>query len=342
MHSQTVSCLDGYYEYQFTNRKTHSKNGRPSSQFLMITRGHAMELYQLPSFVTVAHKKHLTKAAEALHISQPAVSAHIKALEEEFGQPLFIRTPKGMTLTSGGDLLCQKAKIILAEVEALVALGENLQHQPTGSIRIGLNRYSEFLRIPLLYQQLHNNFPNIEIRLHQAISGTVLKMIRKNELDCGFFLGDCGGVDLQRLMLAQLKLRVVGPIGMKENLAKVSHEELADLPWIGTPEDCPYTQIMEMFFYKQGLNPQTEVVADQQSAITSMIEAGVGLSFMLEEEAVKAEQQEQVAIWNGGSFPIELSFAYRVKDKHSARVQAVTREILTIWNQDDSSRDNSE
>ena len=293
-----------------------------------------MELYQLHSFVTVARENHLTRAAEALHISQPAVSAHIKALEEEFGQPLFLRTPKGMTLTSSGSLLCQKAKEILAEVDALAALGENLQHQPAGYLRIGLNRYSKFLRITPLYQQLRNNYPHIEIRLHQAISGTILKMIRKNELDCGFILGDCGGDNLQRLLLAQLKLLVVGPISLKAKLATASQAELAELPWIGTPEDCPYSRIMEIFFHKQGLKPQTEVIADQQSAITSMIEAGVGLNFMLEEEAVEAEKQEQVAIWHGRSFPIELSFAYRIKDQHSAQIQAITGEIVTIWHQE--------
>lgn len=290
-----------------------------------------MELYQLQSFVAVAREKHLTRAAEKLHISQPAVSAHIKTLEEEFCQPLFTRTPRGMTLTSGGHLLCKKAKQILTEVSALTALSEKLQHQPAGSIRIGLNRYSEFLRITPLYRQLHDNYPNIEVRLHQAISGTILKMIRNNDLDCGFILGDYGGNDLQRILLAQLRVRVVGPVSMKEKLAHASQAKLANLPWIGTPKDCPYSQIMETFFHKQGITPRTEVVADQQSAITSMIEAGVGLSFMLEEEAVLAEQRGQVAIWQRESFPIELSFTYRAQDKESTQIQAVTGEILSIW-----------
>ncbi len=70
-----------------------------------------MELYQLRSFITVAGENHLTRAAQKLNTSQPAVSAHIKALEEEFGFSLFVRTPKGMQLTPGGQALCTKAEI---------------------------------------------------------------------------------------------------------------------------------------------------------------------------------------------------------------------------------------
>ena len=290
-----------------------------------------MELYQLQSFVTVARENHLTRAAEILHISQPAVSAHIKALEEEFGQSLFTRTPRGMSLTPGGKLLWEKAKEILAEVDALTQLSLNLQDQPAGTVRVGLNRYSEFLRTTLLYQQLQNNYPHIELRFHQAISGSILKMIRNNELDCGFVLGSCGEEDLQRIVLAQLKLRVVGPRKMQDKLAEASRADLAELPWIGTPEDCPYSTIMDIFFHRQGLKPRTEVVADQQSAITSMVEAGIGLNFMLEEEAVEAEKQEKIAVWRGGSFPIELSFTYRAKDTDSSRTQAVVEVIRAIW-----------
>ncbi len=90
---------------------------------------------------------------------------------------------------------------------------------------------------------------------------------------------------------------------------------------------------MEQYFHAHGLYPKTEVVADQQSAIISMIESGVGLNFMLEEEAQLAEKQGRVAIWQKGSFPIELFFVYRTKDKYSNRLQAVQKEVSATWPQ---------
>ncbi len=292
-----------------------------------------MELYQLRSFIAVAGESHLTKAAEKLNTSQPSVSAHIKALEEEFGFSLFLRTPKGMQLTPGGKALCTKARKVLQEVDELSGLGECLLSQPAGIIRIGLNRNAEFLRISPLYQQLRDNYPNLEIVLHQSISGTILKMIRTDELDCGFVLGSCAMDDLTLLPLAEFRLNIVGPVDLQTRLENADLAALAELPWIGIPEDCPYSRIMEQNFHSRGLYPKTEVVADQQSAIVSMIESGVGLNFMLEEEAIQAQQKGQVALWPGGYFPIALSFAYRTRDHNSSRLQAVQKTMTAVWPQ---------
>ncbi|RUM38777.1 MAG: hypothetical protein DSY58_01610 [Desulfobulbus sp.] len=290
-----------------------------------------MELYQLQSFVTVARENHLTRAADFLHISQPAVSAHIKALEEEFGQPLFIRTPKGMELTPGGVLLCGKAEKILEQIEELTLFAEDLQETPVGKIRIGLNRDSEFLRIPALYQHLRSSYPGLEIGLHHAVSGTIVKMIEKNELDCGFVLGNYAGDEIRVMVLTELNLRVVGPVGMRKEISAACQSDLVELPWIGNPPGCPYSGIMETFFYKHGLTPRIEVVADQQSAIISMIEAGAGLNFMLEDEAIIAEKEGKLVLWGGKVFPIDLSFVYRGNSRKSLRIQAITESVSTVW-----------
>ena len=78
-----------------------------------------MELYQLRSFIAVAELAHLTRAAERLHVSQPALSAQIKALEDELGVHLFERTPAGMTLTAAGKRLLPEAAKVLADAAAL-------------------------------------------------------------------------------------------------------------------------------------------------------------------------------------------------------------------------------
>ena len=290
-----------------------------------------MEIYQLQSFVTVAREKHLTRAAEKLHVSQPAASAHIKALEEELGLSLFHRKPTGMELTAAGIPLFKKAMKILKQTDEFSRLGETLVNQPTGTVRIGLNRDADFLRIRPLYQMLRSNCPNLEILLHQSISGTILKLIRSAELDCGFILGSCDGEDIHLLDLVQFKLRVVGPIDLRKKIKNADMDKLATLPWIGMPSECPYSQIMEKHFHAFGYHPQTEAVADGQSAITSMIESGVGLNFMVEEEAQQAEKQGRVAIWPGESFPIGLSFAYRAKDEQSIQIQALRAAISDIW-----------
>ncbi|MEP6610162.1 MAG: LysR family transcriptional regulator, partial [Burkholderiaceae bacterium] len=80
-----------------------------------------MELYQLRSFAAIAETGQLTRAAEKLHVSQPAVSAQLKALEEELEFALFERTPNGMVLTAAG-------KRLLAEADKVLAAAQHLQN----------------------------------------------------------------------------------------------------------------------------------------------------------------------------------------------------------------------
>jgi len=290
-----------------------------------------MELYQLRSFITVAREGHLTRAAHRLNVSQPAVSAHIKALEEEISLSLFRRTPTGMELTPGGLQLSVRAAEILQKADEFISLGERLSKQPVGVLRIGLNRGAEFLRISPLYKQLRSNYAKLDIILQQSVSGTIIRMIRTKKLDCGFILGRYDGDDLRLIELARFKLRVVGPVGLQNELAGSDLAGLAGFPWIGIPDDAPYHRIMQHYFVDQGMSLATEVVADQQSAILSMIESGAGLSFMLEAEAVAAEEEGRLAIWPGGSFPIELFFVYRTQDMQSLKVQVVTKMITGLW-----------
>ena len=91
-----------------------------------------MELYQLRSFAAVAELGHLTRAAEKLHISQPALSAQIKALEDELDLTLFERTSTGMTLTAAGKRLLAEADKILAASQTFEAEARALKGGVSG------------------------------------------------------------------------------------------------------------------------------------------------------------------------------------------------------------------
>src|SRR6187399_3066109 len=106
-----------------------------------------MELYQLRSFAAVAELGHLTRAAERLHVSQPAVSAQIKALEDELGVSLFERVSSGMVLTSAGRKLLPAAEKVLDAAQALRMRAKGLQGQIVGRARVGTVSDPGFTRI---------------------------------------------------------------------------------------------------------------------------------------------------------------------------------------------------
>src|SRR5687768_2523226 len=110
-----------------------------------------MELYQLRTFLTVAEEGHLTRAAEKLFTSQPAVSTQIRALEEELGMRLFDRSAKGMALTAAGISLRDHARRIVDATRDFKQHAEHLRRDVSGELILGLNNGPEILRLlPIL------------------------------------------------------------------------------------------------------------------------------------------------------------------------------------------------
>src|ERR1700741_515750 len=97
-----------------------------------------MELYQLRTFAAVGEMGNLTQAAERLHLSQPAASAQIKLLEEEFGVTLFERKQSGLALTSAGASLLPKVRQLLETAKLIAAEAKSLSGRVTGPIRLAI------------------------------------------------------------------------------------------------------------------------------------------------------------------------------------------------------------
>ena len=149
-----------------------------------------MELYQLKTFVMVAAEENLTRASERLYTSQPAVSAHIKALEEELGVALFIRSKKGMQLTKEGQLLLPKALEILDSAGDLLNQARRLQGKPIGNTRIAVSSNSphlgimDFLGVMMNGKRRQNN----HLAQKKDLCGVFICVSRKTEdrsLDSG-------------------------------------------------------------------------------------------------------------------------------------------------------------
>ncbi len=146
-----------------------------------------MEIYQIRTFVVVADESHLTRAAKRLNTSQPAVSAHIKALEEELGVILFGRTAKGMTLTKEGEEILEYAEKILTACDNLKNKTKELKNELFGDVKIGLNSDPEFLRTGALFTLFNKENPGLNLNFSQSISGKILLDIKSGILEGGFF-----------------------------------------------------------------------------------------------------------------------------------------------------------
>lgn len=291
-----------------------------------------MELYQLKTFVTVAEEGHLTRASERLHASQPAVSAHIKALEEEFGVSLFVRTPRGMQLTREGEVLRGQAEKALSTIEEIHQKAGMLKDEPAGTIRLGLHIDPRFLRIDRFLSHMQKHFGKVDIHLLQRWSWQQPEALRKGEIDAGFVYGGSEAGDVTDLTLRRFNIVVAGPQEWEERLRIAGWAEIARMPWILTPPDCTFCQIADNAFKKHGLEPLKVTIADQEPVIQTLVRAGVGLSLMIEEEARAIEADGGIAVWDTVIDTVELSFVYLKKREGDALIRTVIRAVRKIWN----------
>lgn len=291
-----------------------------------------MELNQLKIFVAVAEEKHLTRAAERLFTSQPAVSAQIKSLEEQLGLKLFERTPKGMELTPAGSRLMVQAQATLDSASALLAQAKALHGNVIGELKVGTNSDMDFLRLPATAAQISKRHPNMTLSLKQSMSTDIVVDVRKGSLDSGFFFGPCslGGLHIEKL--ADVPTAVVAPADWADKIANADIATLAALPWIYTTEDCPFYLLKEELFKDSPVMPNKTVFVDTEDSIRSFIKASAGISLLRKDDADKAEREGWGCRWLGQTPSCPLSIAVQSNRIREPIMEAWMNALNIIWN----------
>ncbi|MEV4143557.1 LysR family transcriptional regulator [Amycolatopsis sp. NPDC049691] len=142
-----------------------------------------MELKQLLALVTVGDTGSVTKAARLLHVVQPAVSRYIRALEDEVGVPLFERSRQGMTLTPAGEVLAERARRALLELDRARAEIRPDREHVRGIVTIGLLESTVELVAAPLVEALGRRHPGIEVRILSAFSGHLRQWLDDGAVD---------------------------------------------------------------------------------------------------------------------------------------------------------------
>src|SRR3972149_3287100 len=223
-----------------------------------------MELYQLRAFVIAAEEGQVTKAAQRLHVSQPAVSAQIKALEQEIGIPLFERGASGIALSKAGQELLARARDVLSASKALMLEGRKLRDGLCQELRLGTVLHPQFIQLGKLVHQLLEVYPLLHIKLRHGISDSVIEGIKCGDLDAAFFLGNQDEASILYSNLTQLEYCVVGPIAWAKQIENATLEQLSELPWLTAPRTSSQTILLEKLFKGGLVLPANIVEVDQE------------------------------------------------------------------------------
>lgn len=297
----------------------------------------AVELYHLKTFLAVAEEGRLSRASERLFISQPSVSAHVKALEEELGLGLFRRSSKGMRLTPEGEVLLEHAREALNAVQRITVKARSLRQDVRGKLRVALNTDSSFLRVSRLAALMGERHPQVELGLTLSVSGRIVESLRAGEVDAGFVFQENDPEDFEFLRLCSFRLLIMGPAAWRERIENADWEDLARLPWIWTPPPCLCYQLGEDMFKRRKLSLTKTIEADNEQVVNDLIMAGKGVSLVREDEALAAEAAGTMVRWEGGCVPQYAYLVYSHSRADDALLLALRSVVAEIWQDADVS-----
>jgi DNA-binding transcriptional LysR family regulator len=290
-----------------------------------------MELYQLRSFAAVAELGHLTRAADKLHVSQPAVSAQIKALEDELGVALFERVSSGMVLTAAGHKLLPEARKVVAAAQVLRSRARAIQGEIVGRVRVGTVSDPDFVRVGDFLAHALQAHPLLEIELHHEVSGVAFQKVRDGVHDASFYYGSVAHPDVASIPLVEFAYRVVGPAAWRAQIETATWDDIVAMPWIMTPPISSLHVLAAELFDARGVSPARRIEADNEAVIRSLVDAGLGVALMREDLALEAAEKDQVAVWEEARLGTTLQFIYMDERAQDPEIRALLDVLSGVW-----------
>ena len=243
-----------------------------------------MEDHKLKVFCTVAETKSFSKASEIIHLTQPAVSLLVQAIEEMYETKLFDRASNTVTLTPAGEMLYRYAKEILNLYAAAEKnIGEIIGFVK-GSISVGASSTIGNYLLPGVIAAFRKTHPKIKIHLLVGNTKRVVELLNAGNIDIGLVEGDVARQKMvvDKLVADELALIVppLHPLAKKRN---VSIFEITKEPFIFREEGSGTRQVIEKYLGKYSITPQNmmiSMVLGSTEAIKESVENGIGIAIV--------------------------------------------------------------
>jgi len=246
-----------------------------------------MELSQLRSFLKVAEEGSVTRAAESLHLTQPAITQHIRALEREAGAALFERTGRGMRLTGSGELLCDYARKALAAIEdGQRVIADEVQGR-AGRLILAAGVTTSIFHLPRWLQAFRKMHPGVDIAVRTGRSKEVARMALDREIDLGLVTSPVPHPDLEAVPLFDEEIVLVAPPEQAHS-QPVTLATMAATPLILFPQGTGFRAYLDQVLAEAGAAAPVKMETDSVESIKSFVQVGLGMSF-LPLSAVQAE-----------------------------------------------------
>ncbi|HEX6031206.1 MAG TPA: LysR family transcriptional regulator, partial [Tepidiformaceae bacterium] len=239
-----------------------------------------MELAQLEAFLQVAHHRSFSRAAEALFLTQPSVTARIQSLERELGERLFERTGRSVTLTDAGTAFIPHAQRALTAVQEGADAIDAVRHGDVGSIRVGASPTIATYILPAILKQFREQRPRVHVHLITGPTEDVVEKLLAGLVHMAICrLSPHPEVESIHLYNDDLVL-VVAPSHPFAKRGRVTLQEAGKEPFLFFERTSSYHGLVYSMFLRQGIAPESVMELDSMEAMKHMVEAGLGVAIL--------------------------------------------------------------
>jgi DNA-binding transcriptional LysR family regulator len=244
-------------------------------------------LPQILAFLEVARRGNLSRAAEALYVSQPTLTARLQALETDLGEQLFVRTRRGMRLTEAGEAFLPYAEHAIQAIEGGRERLVELRRGTVGKLVLGAPSTVSTYTLPELLARFAEEHPDVRLTVMTGTSEEILELVLHDRIQLGLMRA-LGHPEVEAMpVYSDSLLLVVNP---SHRLAgrKVRLAELGGEPLVLFGRSSSYRAFTEAVFRQAGVMPDSVLELDNIEAAKKMVEHGIGIS-LVPDSAVRGE-----------------------------------------------------
>ena len=255
--------------------------GRRARIHPSVVEGDRVDLRQLTCFERVADLGSMSRAAEALHLVQPAISQQIATLEREVGLRLFHRGPRGVRLTEAGEALLPYARRVLAEVERAGQVLGGLRELRGGRVALGITPSAVIWLLPSVLEQYRTQHPLVQVQVLEDMTDQLIEYLGDGRLDLAVVsLPIDDDALIVRPILEERLALIVGPDHWLAGTASVNLADLADEPWILPYRRHGVRALVEAACAQAGFQLRVAIELSGLGPIKLLVQRGLGMSVL--------------------------------------------------------------
>lgn len=293
-----------------------------------------MDLGQVEAFVQVAQHRSFSKAADALFLTQPSVTARIQSLERDLGESLFERNGRGVRMTEMGTAFLPYARRALKALQEGRDALDGMRNLDIGTLKLGCALTVSTYVLPKVLKRYCSTYPGVEVSVHTGRSEQVLQMVLSDDVHCALertvHHAEIVTVPLYEddLVLASAPQHRFA----RDRTATI--EEVGREPLILFDKGSSYSQLIQGVFRQHGIVPRTLMELDTIEATKKMVEEGLGIALLPKVSTEREFGQGTlcpIEITNASMPGRQISLIFRKNRKHTRAVVAFFAQLGELY-----------